>query len=169
MSPKQLQTELELLKSALYQPRLYVNNFLDELINEINIQSQMALINETTDKKELHNQQEQMTKCITEFKETCLSYLSDDHLPKEHLQTTIENIEIDLNSDNSNLIIKEIRKNISDSLLSIQKIIFNNKSIHYINNTYCCDLKEYDKKHLLLGILLIIEDEFINKETLQKA
>ena len=46
MSIEQLQTDLESLKQALNQPRLYVNNSLNELINEIDIQSQMALENE---------------------------------------------------------------------------------------------------------------------------
>ena len=42
ISTEQLRNDLDLLKLALNQPRLYVNNFLDGIINEIDIQSQLA-------------------------------------------------------------------------------------------------------------------------------
>ena len=116
MSIEQLQTDLESLKLALNQPRLYVNNSLNELINEIDIQSQMALENEEANKIEILNHQEQMINRIRDFKEICFSNLLDNPLPKENLQANIDMIENDLKCVDKNAKLEEISKIISDNL-----------------------------------------------------
>ena len=131
ISTEKLQNDLDILKLALHQPRLYVNNFLDELINEIDIQSQLALENEEIGQNESLNKQEQMIHYITAFKGDCLSNLSDDQFPIQNLQTTIDKIEIDLKSADNETQLEEINKNISNNLLAIQKVIFKNQSIHF--------------------------------------
>lgn len=168
VSTEQLRSKLDLLRSALHQPRLYVNNYLEELINEIDIQSQMALDNEETDQKELLNLQEKMINRITEFKETCLSNLTVDQVCKENLQTKIDKIQRHLISDKQEMTVEEIIKDISNNLLKIQKAVFMNKSIHYIRNSDCFDMVISDnEKQSSLGKVFIIEGDLINKETLK--
>ena len=166
ISSEQLSNYLNLLKLALYQPRLYVNNFLDELINEIDIHSQLASENEEIDLKELLNQQEQMINYITEFKEACLSDLSDDQYPKQNLQTIIDKIEIDLKSGDNETKLEEINKKISYSLLAIQKVIFKNQSIHLIKDSDTCNMVQTKR---LPAVLYVIEDDFIKKEIFQEV
>lgn len=170
MSIEQLQTDLESLKLALNQPRLYVNNSLNELINEIDIQSQMALENEEANKIEILNHQEQMINRIRDFKEICFSNLLDNPLPKENLQANIDMIENDLKCVDKNAKLEEISKIISDNLLNILKVIFQNKSIFFIKNIDCTDyLLEREEKQSLIGIVLILEDSFIDRWNFHKT
>ena len=57
LSNEKLMSDLEILVSALQHPILYLNNFIDELINEIDIRSQIALNEEDTNSKDIISDQ----------------------------------------------------------------------------------------------------------------
>ena len=92
-----------------------------------------------------------------------MSNLVDHQIPKEYIQTSIENIVIDLNQADETQRNEEISNKISKTLLAIQKIIFKNKSMHFISEDY--ELLEYIENQPALGILIAIEDEFFSTVT----
>lgn len=168
-SPEQLRSDLQILKKALQEPKLYAHNLIDELRNEIDIQSQIEMKNEETKKNEILNHQEQMITCLNEFVQVNFSDLPADQLPHEDLQSTIDKIELDLSQADESLKIEDFNEKISTALLSIQKIVIRNKSIIYIKKSEFCESFEEAETQALLGAIFIIEDELIDKETLLKA
>lgn len=166
-SNDQLRINLEQLKSALEEPKLYIFNFLENLKAKIDIKTQQALDKQLINEEQLIKNQEIMINNIMEFQELCLSKLLEQNLSQTDLQSTIEEIESDLDNESETVDNEDIEKSISNALFDIQRILFQNKSIHYVEPGKTSYLSNRIEKHL--GILILIEDDFIDTKNFDRA
>lgn len=147
--------ELELLFEL---PRLFLCNFITDIKTAIDLAS---IKNELTDKR-LYIK---MINCVDQFENDCLKKFHgfDPFLVQETL-ATINNAKSCIQSIKTNIDLEEIMISVYDCFYKLEKIIFKNQTIVYLENSLQNDIyrnKTHDPNSI--GILLIIENQYFGK------
>lgn len=152
---EKLINELELLFEL---PRLFMSNFFTDIKTNIDLAS---IKNELTD-KQLYIK---MIKCVEQFETDCLKMFNkfDPVLTKETIET-INDAKSSIQNIRTNIDLEEIMIRVYDCFYKLEKIIFNNKTIVYLENSSQNDIVR-NKTHEpnSIGILLIIENQYLGK------
>ena len=165
-----IQTSLSELKSIIKQPRVYLTSYFDDLCNQIDTES-IAYLEKFNDDEELKESiienQAHMINEVKSFESKCLSNT-------EYLNNEIKNIDIsefenqlesfDFNSEDMNI---NLMKSVSDLLIDVRKRIFMRSGIVFIDNKRVGELFDYYIGSSMYGIMILVEDEFINLSILR--
>ncbi len=136
---------LEEFKSAVNQPTLYVSEFFDHLKNKIDIQF-CKILNETNkshmNEQIYYQQQAELIRKVQELESLCSSEINEESM--SYLNVTIEETEKDLNRPNlSQDELCKIDRVLSNELIKIHKILFQNKFMFFVNDIEI--IEAYDK------------------------
>ena len=152
------------LKSIYNSPKLYLVNFFEDIRNRIDVQCQVFLNNIDLDnltKEKALQQQQDMIDQVDLFQSRCLANLESNHIDQMNFK------DIDHHSE---------KRNMCSELYKRQKVLFMNKGIVFLSIDKCDELfelrpliwndltEEYEEpknSEILLGILILIEDEFL--------
>jgi len=187
----QIRSLLEEFKLAVNRPRLYVIKYFEDLKNQIDIEFCKTLneINnelvEQQVKEEIYEKQSYLIEKVNEFESLCLKQINEDS--EIEFQVIIEKIENNLNGqDISQDELRKIYDLLSNEVEKIQIILFQNKSMFFLNAN---EIKEDFEKHQhsifgfshygleslskkvkqenLPGMLITIEECIIQKESIE--
>ena len=178
---------LEQLKSAVNQPRLYVYQFFEDMRNDIDIQSCIAL-NETN-KEQIHEHQAKLIDKVQEFESLCLQKINADSA--SDFQMTIEQTESYLNGPVvAQAELDRFKELLSNELLKVEKALFQNECIFFVKASEIDDEIDVEeatvgdndengsddsvndnlikKANLFGGLLITVEDCFIRRKGFNK-
>ncbi len=178
---------LEQLKSTVNQPRLYVYQFFEDMRNDIDIQSCIAL-NETN-KEQIHEHQAKLIDKVQEFESLCLQKINADSA--SDFQMTIEQTESYLNGPVvAQAELDRFKELLSNELLKVEKALFQNKCMFFVKASEKDDeiddeevtVRDDDesgsddnvnenltkKDNLFGGLLITVEDCFIRRKGFNK-
>jgi hypothetical protein len=181
------QNLLEQLKSAVNQPRLYVYQFFEDMRNDIDIQSCIAL-NETN-KEQIHEYQAKLIDKVQEFESLCLQKINADSA--SDFQMTIEQTESYLNGQVvAQAELDRFKELLSNELLKVEKALFQNKCMFFVKASEKDDeiddeevtVRDDDesgsddnvnenltkKDNLFGGLLITVEDCFMRRKVFHK-
>jgi len=162
---------LEKFKLAVNQPRLFVNQFFEDIRNEIDIQSSKTL--NDSNKERIYEHQAKLIAKVQEFENLCLEQVNVDSV--NDFQVSIEQTESILNGPVvSNAELDRVKGLLSNELLKIEKVLFQDKCMFFVkasdySNTDSSEmLSNIIKQNDLFGLLIIVEDCFIQSEAFNK-
>jgi len=136
------QNLLEQLKSVVNQPRLYVYQFFEDMRNNIDIQSCIAL-NETN-KEQIYGHQAKLIDKVQEFESLCLQKINEDSA--SDFQVTIKQTESYLNgSVVSQAELDRVKSLLSNELLKVEKVLFQNKCMFFVKASEIDDETDDEK------------------------
>lgn len=169
----QLRAELDQLKFAILYPQLHLNHIFEDLKNEIDIQTQIALLNNECNRKKTLCEQECMLKQVTEYEEFCTSNISQplgtSLCDLSSMDSNIDNVESLISeTKNKSTNLEEISECLSNAILKFEKQIFKNNSIHFVGAGEANNLSLLVKSKDLLGVLIIIDDDYITNKAFSK-
>ena len=164
---EQLLESLNELKSALQSPRVYIYQYFTKLKNEIDLECQLHLCNQknlqTSGSVQAIDYQSQMIDQVEAFEIMCIKNCQFLELNKENVTRSIESTEAELKSllALEDKRIKEINLLVEENFYTTQKQLFLNRSLIFIPRSLnlLVDIQSF-------GVLLVIEDEFVYKNTL---
>ena len=155
------------------ESRIYLAEYFASLINRVDINAETFLLNQTDQTNDLSKQaridQSKIVETINERKtELFASQLEED----PELLEKIKDIGLRLEAQISTVDVPGIGLKVEETLLSLQKIIFNNKSMWFFcagslegefnfsdeNNKL---IRELNKR---VGVLIVLKDEFVPDE-----
>jgi hypothetical protein len=179
---EELTDDLERFKSMFQFPKLFLSTYFSELRNKIDV-AFLSKNNLETDfqiKDDLNEIWIEMIEHVNDFERECCAIQRTN---KFNIQLTKE-INADLkrlddqllstsfnDSTTTTTLYDSIRESIVELDVKIKKILFQNKTIAFINENKYSDLKTVKKKFntkTTAGILLFIQDEFINENSITK-
>jgi len=165
------QNLLELFKSAVNQPRLFVYQFFEDMRNDIDIQS-CKILNEAN-KERICEYQAKLIEKVQEFESLCLEQVNID--TASDFQVKIEQTESILNGPvDSQAEIDRVRGLLSNELLKVEKVLFKDKCMFFVkadDNSESYDLWMLSNKIErinMFGLLITFEDCFIRREPFNK-
>ncbi len=165
------QNLLEQFKSAVNQPRLYIYQFFEDIKNDIDIQSCKTL-NETNKERIYENQAKLIVK-VQEFESLCLEQVNVGSA--SDFQEIIEQTESILKGPVvSQAELDRVNGLLSNELLKIEKVLFQNKCMFFVKADEIDDshglmiLRTIRKKNNFFGLLITVDDCFIQREVLNK-
>ena len=178
MNVSSAKTLLKQFKTAIEEPKLYIFQFFECLKNEIDIECQTKL--NDSNQEQVLEQQEYIIDKVNEIERFCLE---EQNLTKTYnkdlsrnYKSNIDQIEANLNnSDIKQDELDKINEFLTDELFIIEKGLFQNKSILFINeknmkvNDYIMKEKlsflyEIIHQNNWIGSLILVEDCFIRNE-----
>jgi len=170
----ELQGLLKQLELAVKQPRLYISQYFDDLKNQIDIKCCQFL--DETNRERVYEHQSKLIGKVNEFESLCLKHYNEDVIDRFHMEIQNTDDEIKNKSDFSAVELDQIEKLLSTKLLNIDKALFQNKCMFFIQPSNTDDKKivkdtniighlEYISMKLktdnLFGLLVFVEDHFI--------
>jgi len=169
---------LEQFKTAVNQPRLYIYQFFEDMRNDIDIQSCKTL-NETNKERIYVNQAKVIVK-VQEFESLCLEQVNVGSA--SDFQEIIEQTESILKGPVvSQAELDKVNRLLSNELLKIEKVLFQDKCMFFVkageidddhhDNRIIDNLKIFSKikkKMIFFGLLITVDDCFIQREALNK-
>ena len=166
LTQKQLQNDLDFLKSICHDPNMFLSNYFDELRNDVN---KMMKINEENSKdieeKETNKKSWiQMINRINSFEKEC----SQTVLSKQAIDDTtkqINRVEAILKNNPSDL--SEIDEILQNEELKILKILFQNKTMFFFSNMFEFEFDPSDKRLIVEINFIVINDELIKRKFIQ--
>lgn len=170
-----LNKDLDALKSLFQLPRLYLSDFFTDLKRDIDLAVMQHGLNINRDNTEQHNTLSKvwvsMVDRVCQFENECYQKCRlnkfNPNVNKE-LSETITLIETKLQNLTTKEDAKEINELIYDNVYQLEKIIFINKTITFVDKKICklCELfNEMDVK-ITFGKLLIVNNQYFGKRGL---
>ncbi len=167
----EVQNLLEKFKLAVNQPRLFVYQFFEDMKNDIDIQSCIAL--NDSNKERIYEHQTKLVTAVQEFESLCLEQVNVDSVSE--CQVSIEQTESILSKPTvSNAELDRVEGLLSNELRTIEKALFQDKCMFFVkagDNSafgYIKRISRIIEKNNLFGLLIIVEDCFIQKEAFNK-
>ena len=156
----------EQFKTAVGQPRLYVQQYFEDLKNEIEIQCQASDVS----LEEKLQQQARLIEKLKEFEGVSLAGLSENVNEENVLRVIrLASFEADLNREgNSETDYNSFERRLLEALLEIETVLFRNKSSLFVKAGEEGSLSNMAKQNSLVGLLISIEDCFIRKGMFRK-
>ena len=154
--------QIQKLKDRVELPSLYLGNYFIDLKNDIHqeiVSYQQNLQNDNPKIKELNQIWEKMSAKIDSFEKQCINKKHN----LEEYKVRLKAIEVILNKGET-INLEIIRDVIEDEEFRLNKYLFQNKTIAFIN----VDFVEESKRELINRKLLIVNDEFISQKTFKK-
>jgi len=179
---------LDKIKLIFYSPKHYLNHYFDELRILVNIETELFLQKQSSHKTEQAikalTSQERMLNELDSFEEFCQASLTRDKLDEEwtkRVKQEIENVESKLMGAGLEIeteLLFELRGLTRSILSDLQTHLFRGKSVHFIQKDKLVEiLTDYNfnmdsrlktfAELQIVGILIIIEDSFIDKSYLE--
>jgi hypothetical protein len=170
---------LEKFRSVVNQPRLYVYQFFEDMRNDIDIQFCKAL-NETN-KEQMYEHQAKLISEVQEFESLCLEHVNVDSA--SDFQGILEQTESKLNGPVvSEAELDTVKELLSNELLKIEKVLFQDKCMFFLKAGEIGDnvfwvgsttsnfeiWSQVIKHEKIFGLLIKVEDCFIQREVIQK-
>jgi len=172
----EIRSLLEDFKLAVNRPMLYVNKYFEDLRNQIDIEFCKTLneINnelvEQQVKEKIYENQAVLIEKVNDFESFCLIQINEDSAIE--FQVIIDQIENNLNGQEiSQDELGKIYGLLSNEVEKVQKILFQNKSMFFLkSNQITCNenVSNLMNKKNLSGILITMEDCFIQKESIEE-
>jgi len=165
------QNLLKKFKLAVNQPRLFVYQFFEDMKNDIDIQSCITL--NASNKERIYEHQTKLIATVQEFESLCLEQVNVDSV--SYFQVSIEQTESILNKPIvSNAELDRVKGLLSNEFRTIEKALFQDKCMFFVkagdnsatNNLVM--LSNKIKQNNLFGLLIIVEDCFIQREAFNK-
>ena len=157
-----VKVQLEELKRIFELPRLFMSNFFMNLRHSIyDAAFKCNLKNKDTNK--FKKNVLKMIQRFYIFETECFELFPDNRFDVEvtkDINNVISEFHIDYLKSNE---IEDYLNTINDSLFRIKQILFNNKTIHFIDNSFT--VKKL-KKRKSIGKLLIVNNQYFEKEAL---
>lgn len=177
---EELTDDLERFKSMFQFPKLFLSTYFSELRNKIDVAflSKNNLESDFQIKDDLNEIWIEMIEHVNDFERECCAIQRTNkfniQLAKE-INADLKRLDDQLLSasfnDSTATLYDSIRESIVELDVKIKKILFQNKTIAFINENKYSDLKTVKKKFntkTTAGILLFIQDEFINENSITK-
>jgi hypothetical protein len=162
---------LEKLKLAVNQPRLFVYQFFEDIRNDIDTQSCIAL--NDSNKERIYKHQAELISTVQEFESLCLEQVNVDSV--SDFQVSIEQTESILNKRIvSNAELDRVKGLLSNELRTIEKALFHDKCMFFVKagDNSATDnlvmLSNIIEQNNLFGLLIIVEDCFVQREAFNK-
>lgn len=162
---EKLNNLLSQLESAVNSPKLYIVNHFDDISSQIDIECQDYLSKGgLTDKakEKAIQQQEEMISEVDLLQRQCLSNL--DQYNMDEIVNLVEHLDRH-NLEDSDACLKA-EGDFHLARLQVQKLMFMNKGVVFLNKRYCEEFLDKEKV-ILFGFLVIIEDEFLSNQILE--
>jgi len=167
----EVQKLLEKFKLVVNQPRLLVNQFFEDIRNEIDIQSCKTL--NDSNKERIYEHQAKLIAKVQEFESLCLEQVnvysvSDFQVSSEQTESILNGPVV------SNAELDRVKKLLSNELLKIENFLFQDKCMFFakagdksiINNSKISS--NIIEQNNLFGLLMTVEDCFIRREVFSK-
>ena len=164
------------LKSAAIDHKKYIADYCDDLCNQIDIESvkkeDELKSNNKLDKttNDIREQQGLMIKEIKSFQNDCLHNIETKNIDYTNANNIIQDIEQkvkDINDSTDILEINNLNTIIESALMEIEENIFIKKGLIFLSLQNLAEREEDERlKESFLGILLVIQDFFVNKDLL---
>lgn len=163
----ELNHNLDNLKSLFTCKRLYLAEYFLELRNQIDLKVNKIIELNETNREEITKNWLQIIEFINSYEKQCFKTCSNNKFSNEitlQVNTAIELIEskinnsnIDLDDETFELITDQIDDHIYENILKLERIIFLNKTIFYLEST---DIEPSFGK-----LIFVINDHFGTKGT----
>lgn len=167
-----IKNELDKLKTLHQVPRLYLSNFYSDLKTKIDVSftSKQRIIQNEVTKSKLCENWSLMIQKINCLEKECLYREKTNKLNQNiyhQIQLNIAAIEIELlKSPTDNETLKQLNELISFDINRIERFLFLNKTVIFLNETVCENVNLLYKMDMetTAGKLIIIRDQFLNKK-----
>jgi len=178
----ELISEFERLKSIFECPRLYICNHFNELRCQVDL-SFCQKLNTTTNEKmknqlrtELNESWTEIIKSIDTFETKCLRHKPSNKFNTILSQEIIQKIkfidriikQLSLNLEDQSTQIKYVCNLVYDEIFKIEKIIFLNQTLMFLDETKCKIKNLFNKftSKSSAGKLLVIRNEYFGKKSI---
>ena len=167
---KQLKEELEALKYAYEVPRVHLVDYISRLTNTVDIAFEKYQI-ELDDRKskesiEAYSSQMEIVDRIKSFEQECLDNLPTNEFEEGFSKSVLEKIQqFELELGNADALdqgrMARIRDEIRRTLLMVQKRVFMDKTVEFIDEL---ELKVDDDLECVRRILVVVENVFVGEK-----
>lgn len=175
---------LDKIKMIFYSPKCYLRHYFDELRILVNIETDLFLQKQTGEESiRAVDCQKRILRELDSFEKTCQASLSGDKLEEQmrrQMKLEIEMVQsklrnVDIKDEEEIMGLRYVTRRI---LYDLQTHLFHGKSVHFLQKDKLLEIMaDYDfgvdhslqtyAEMQIVGILLIIEDSFIDKSYLE--
>lgn len=179
-----IKERLDKIKMIFYSPKCYLRNYFDELRILVNIETNLFLQKQTGEESiRAVDCQKRILRELDSFEKTCQASLSGDKLEEQvrrQMKLEIEMVHfklrnVDVKDKEKTLELRYLTRRI---LYDLQTHLFHGKSVHYLQKDKLLEIMaDYDfgvdpnlqtyAEMQIVGVLIIIEDSFIDKSYLE--
>lgn len=185
-SNEMLDKEFNKLKEIFHYPRLYLSNHFSDLKSEIDMafarkRDQLTV---SAKKAQLDEHFTQMINKLSSYEQECMKFQKTHEYASElqaETQESIKTIENKLTNQLDEYLIKEISDLIYDQITKLQKVLFLNKSVIFLDRSKCYHMadnnntdEESENKNLFdemdpdttVGKLICINNEYFGQRAI---